>query len=719
MAGIETYLEQIKNAIFGKDVRQAIHDAIEACYTDGKAGAVDLEARARIDQIVAPSGEAPSAAEVADARVVGAVTYPSLHDAINTPVTDLNDLNDAMKKVVGEDKKLQAEGTLLASNNPYTVISPVNIIKGHVYTLTLSIKTASEQPVYMHLKNSSGTNVASLTLAAGSTINSKTFTASADVENGYIAVITSRTLNYTALIKDAAEPNKNYIESLQNLVGEAESLEFEEGKYISTPSVGTRNVSTESSSLNGCSCLAVRCFAGDIFTITGSPRANSGSRPYMWLDENNQCIYRSEQTEPFYMDEIVAPENGTLVVNFLQSAERSVYKGINNLHDKTVLLQKNVTAYKDDIGLHQSKTASGTLPANTAANVVLTGLSLMAGCKYTYNVHLASVSDQMTYLHLRNSEGNILSSVNIAVGGTGGGKTYTATGDYNDAYLTIATANRKAIYKVEFIDESVPKVARLLESVPSYIVNNMAERQLGELQHPYLCLVCDDGTIGLQTYTIPMLLEKEIPCTFALWATPTPSVVLQTQEGINLVKQAINDIGCSVAQHGNVEWTEMTEDELSAFFEREEGAFKNMGITVSGAVCPAHSVNNKVRAIAGGKFGSVRSGYLGYKSRADRENHITGDVFRPYDVFTGARSNVYSYTSFNIIDVDKPIETLQTLLDTAIANNYVMIVYWHDWNFIDSDEDYLANRARLEAFIDYAKTTNVTFTTLGQIPRLK
>ena len=32
MASIQNYLNQIKSAVFGKDVRQAIHDAIEECY---------------------------------------------------------------------------------------------------------------------------------------------------------------------------------------------------------------------------------------------------------------------------------------------------------------------------------------------------------------------------------------------------------------------------------------------------------------------------------------------------------------------------------------------------------------------------------------------------------------------------------------------------------------------------------------------------------------
>ena len=98
MATIQDYLNLIKNAIYGKDVRQAIHDGIQQCYYDGHAGAIDLSARqrldadeaniasldsrmstaegdivdldARVNQIVTPSGEAPSAAEVADGAVL-------------------------------------------------------------------------------------------------------------------------------------------------------------------------------------------------------------------------------------------------------------------------------------------------------------------------------------------------------------------------------------------------------------------------------------------------------------------------------------------------------------------------------------------------------------------------------------------------------------------------------------------------------------------------
>ena len=45
MSDIQTLLNQIRTAIYGRDVRQAIHDAIRKCYDEGKAGATDLTAR--------------------------------------------------------------------------------------------------------------------------------------------------------------------------------------------------------------------------------------------------------------------------------------------------------------------------------------------------------------------------------------------------------------------------------------------------------------------------------------------------------------------------------------------------------------------------------------------------------------------------------------------------------------------------------------------------
>lgn len=55
MSDIETNLQTIITAVHGRDVRQAIHDAIHDCYEDGKAGSTDLVARERISEIVTDS----------------------------------------------------------------------------------------------------------------------------------------------------------------------------------------------------------------------------------------------------------------------------------------------------------------------------------------------------------------------------------------------------------------------------------------------------------------------------------------------------------------------------------------------------------------------------------------------------------------------------------------------------------------------------------------
>lgn len=52
MADIQTDLNTIATGKYGKDVRKAIHDAIETCYSDGKVGAIDLTARNQIAQLV-------------------------------------------------------------------------------------------------------------------------------------------------------------------------------------------------------------------------------------------------------------------------------------------------------------------------------------------------------------------------------------------------------------------------------------------------------------------------------------------------------------------------------------------------------------------------------------------------------------------------------------------------------------------------------------------
>ncbi len=55
MSNIQENLQKILSAVWGRDVRQAIHDAIHDCYEDSTSGTTDLPARERIDALEANS----------------------------------------------------------------------------------------------------------------------------------------------------------------------------------------------------------------------------------------------------------------------------------------------------------------------------------------------------------------------------------------------------------------------------------------------------------------------------------------------------------------------------------------------------------------------------------------------------------------------------------------------------------------------------------------
>lgn len=62
MPSIQTYLQQILDAVYGEEVRGAIHDAIEECYTDVTTSATAADAAA-----TAANAAASAANEAADA----------------------------------------------------------------------------------------------------------------------------------------------------------------------------------------------------------------------------------------------------------------------------------------------------------------------------------------------------------------------------------------------------------------------------------------------------------------------------------------------------------------------------------------------------------------------------------------------------------------------------------------------------------------------------
>ena len=90
MSNILDYLNTISEAVYGRDVRQAIVDAISVCYQDGKAGVNDLTARTLIEQVIAVNEDQEAEIDGILARVIELEGGGSSSGTTDTTTTTVN-----------------------------------------------------------------------------------------------------------------------------------------------------------------------------------------------------------------------------------------------------------------------------------------------------------------------------------------------------------------------------------------------------------------------------------------------------------------------------------------------------------------------------------------------------------------------------------------------------------------------------------------------------
>ena len=256
-------------------------------------------------------------------------------------------------------------------------------------------------------------------------------------------------------------------------------------------------------------------------------------------------------------------------------------------------------------------------------------------------------------------------------------------------------------------DENKKEIQSILDfpltRMPSYILNNLCYKNIGQLTKPYICFVSDDGNADANTYTIPMFISKGVPCTFAIMKS---SDIMQTDSQIAYFVNAVNNHGMGVAQHGGFAWTKYDEAELNDFFDDEAVFFESIGIEMKAAVCPEHKINKTISAVAGGRFGVLRSGYDGIDADGTQnKDHIV----QHYDYYCdGARSNIYGLSSRSA--VDGTLASHKVAIDYAFANNMLYVLLFHE-NELTSEK-----KIQLEGIIDYAKEKGMNFVKLDEIP---
>lgn len=129
--------------------------------------------------------------------------------------------------------------------------------------------------------------------------------------------------------------------------------------------------------------------------------------------------------------------------------------GLDDLEDDLDNLKSALDDVQDILDIYVPPTASGITPANDNVNPVLTGLSLIAGHSYKYEVEYETPSDAVSYLSWWITGNQSYSGVaTINAGATSGYGTINPQINVSSAYLALTPQGRALKYTVKFIDLS-------------------------------------------------------------------------------------------------------------------------------------------------------------------------------------------------------------------------------------------------------------------------
>ena len=226
--------------------------------------------------------------------------------------------------------------------------------------------------------------------------------------------------------------------------------------------------------------------------------------------------------------------------------------------------------------------------------------------------------------------------------------------------------------------------------------NLLGYRNLGALDKGYICLVADDGYSDIHNVSFPIVREKNVPITFALW---TDSECITNTTLLAELREMIEDYGCGICQHGTSHFTDYSPQGLYDYLISEKTKWENLSLTVKGVAYPNHSRNAQVRTICGSIYDVCCCGGV--------------TVPMVYNYYTlGAKSNIFDL--YRISTYSTSEANLKSACDYAKNNNKLVIMFWHDSDIYGDT----TQADKLKNVIDYAKGLGLQFINVGDIPSI-